>query len=215
MSEINPKIAKIEESDFTLISLAGIKDIIREEVPLAVSKCNFAGVRVRMVTGDNLITAKAIAKECGILGAEEGEEDYVCMEGPEFYNFVGGLIYKDNGEEVVVMGKEDRKDQETVGDLKKMKIIRDKLKVLARSRPNDKYVIVAGLKQLDDIVAVTGDGTNDAPALRKADVGFAMATGTQVAHAASDIIIQDDNFASIVKACSWGRNVYDNIRRFL
>ena len=96
-----------------------------------------------------------------------------------------------------------------------MKIIRDKLKVLARSRPNDKYVIVSGLRQLGDIVAVTGDGTNDAPALRKADVGFAMATGTQVAHAASDIIIQDDNFASIVKACSWGRNVYDNIRRFL
>lgn len=96
-----------------------------------------------------------------------------------------------------------------------MKIIRNKLKVLARSRPNDKYVMVAGLKQLGDIVAVTGDGTNDAPALRKADVGFAMNTGTQVAHAASDIVIQDDNFASIVKACSWGRNVYDNIRRFL
>lgn len=93
--------------------------------------------------------------------------------------------------------------------------VRNKLKVLARSRPNDKYVMVSGLKQLGDIVAVTGDGTNDAPALRKADVGFAMQTGTQVAHAASDIIIQDDNFASIVKACSWGRNVYDNIRRFL
>jgi len=96
-----------------------------------------------------------------------------------------------------------------------MQNIRQKLKVLARSRPNDKYVIVAGLRQLGDIVAVTGDGTNDAPALRKADVGFAMNSGTQVAHAASDIIIQDDNFASIVKACSWGRNVYDNIRRFL
>lgn len=76
------------------------------------------------------------------------------------------------------MGKEDRKDQETVGDVEKMKIIRNKLKVLARSRPNDKYVIVSGLRQLGDIVAVTGDGTNDTPALRKADVGFAMATGT-------------------------------------
>lgn len=113
------------------------------------------------------------------------------------------------------MGLENRKDKESVGDIGKMTIIRNKLKVLARSRPNDKYVMVAGLKQLGDIVAVTGDGTNDAPALRKADVGFAMQTGTQVAHAASDIIIQDDNFASIVKACSWGRNVYDNIRRFL
>lgn len=96
-----------------------------------------------------------------------------------------------------------------------MKIVRQKLKVLARSRPNDKYIMVAGLRQLGDIVAVTGDGTNDAPALKKADVGFAMKTGTQVAHSAADIIIQDDNFASIVKACKWGRNVYDNIRRFL
>lgn len=113
------------------------------------------------------------------------------------------------------MGQKDRVDKESVGDMAKMQKVRDKLKVLARSRPNDKYVMVAGLKQCGDIVAVTGDGTNDAPALRKADVGFAMQTGTQVAHAASDIIIQDDNFASIVKACSWGRNVYDNIRRFL
>jgi len=93
--------------------------------------------------------------------------------------------------------------------------IRNKLKVLARSRPNDKYIMVSGLRELGDIVAVTGDGTNDAPALKRADVGFAMKTGTQVAANASDIIIQDDNFASIVKACMWGRNVYDNIRRFL
>jgi len=93
--------------------------------------------------------------------------------------------------------------------------VRNKLKVLARSRPNDKYIMVAGLKELGDIVAVTGDGTNDAPALKRADVGFAMKTGTQVAHNAAAIIIQDDNFASIVRACMWGRNVYDNIRRFL
>lgn len=106
-------------------------------------------------------------------------------------------------------------EKESVGNLKNMKIIRNKLKVLARSRPIDKYLMVLGLKQLGDIVAVTGDGTNDAPAMKKADVGFAMKTGTSVAHNASDIIIQDDNFASIVKACMWGRNVYDNIRRFL
>ena len=96
-----------------------------------------------------------------------------------------------------------------------MSVIRNKLKVLARSRPNDKYILVAGLKELGDIVAVSGDGTNDAPALKLADGGFAMKTGTQVAHTAADIIIQDDSFASIVKACKWGRNVYDNIRRFL
>lgn len=178
MSEENPKLAKIEESDNVLIAIAGIKDIIREEVPEAVRKCNYAGVRVRMVTGDNKITAIAIARECGILGENEGNEECVCMEGPEFYNYVGGLIYKDTGEEVKIMGLEDRKDHESVGSIENMKNIRNKLKVLARSRPNDKYVIVSGLKQLGDIVAVTGDGTNDAPALRKADVGFAMNTGT-------------------------------------
>lgn len=189
MSEDLCHLAKIEEKNNVLIAIAGIKDIIREEVPDAVRKCNYAGVRVRMVTGDNKITAIAIAKECGILAEDEGDEECVCMEGPEFYNYVGGLKYKDTGEEVQIMGLQDRVDQETVGDINKMKVIRDKLKVLARSRPNDKYVIVSGLKQLDDIVAVTGDGTNDAPALRKADVGFAMNSGTQVAHAASDIII--------------------------
>lgn len=90
------------------------------------------------------------------------------------------------------------------------------LRVLARSRPEDKYLLVTGLKEMGDIVAVTGDGTNDAPALKKADVGFAMGkTGTDVARAACDIVILDDNFASIVKACMWGRNIYDNIRKFL
>jgi Ca2+ transporting ATPase len=90
------------------------------------------------------------------------------------------------------------------------------LRVLARSRPEDKYLLVTGLRELGDIVAVTGDGANDAPALKKADVGFAMGiTGTDVAKAAADIIVMDDNFASIVKAVMWGRNIYDNIRRFL
>jgi calcium-translocating P-type ATPase len=166
-----------------------------------------------MVTGDNKITAIAIAKECGILQEGEELEDCVCMEGPEFNEYVGSLVSKETKERILVMGK--NASDETIGNLENMKNVRQKLKVLARSRPNDKYIMVAGLRQLGDIVAVTGDGTNDAPALKKADVGFAMKTGTQVAHSASDIIIQDDNFASIVKACKWGRNVYDNIRRFL
>lgn len=212
--EEGSKIYKIEEADLTLICLAGIADIIRPEVPLAVEQCNEAGVRVRMVTGDNKITAIAIAKECGIIDNKgEEKENCICMEGPEFAEFVGGLVNKDTGEPIAIYGKEPEK--ETIGNKENMKLIRQKLKVLARSRPNDKYIMVAGLKELGDIVAVTGDGTNDAPALKKADVGFAMRTGTQVAHTASDIIIQDDNFASIVKACKWGRNVYDNIRRFL
>ena len=87
---------------------------------------------------------------------------------------------------------------------------------MARSRPEDKYLLVTGLRNLDEVVAVTGDGTNDAPALTKADVGFGMGkTGTQVCKAAADIIIVDDSFTSVVKACAWGRNVFDNIQRFL
>lgn len=90
------------------------------------------------------------------------------------------------------------------------------MKVMARSRPEDKYLMVTGLRQMGCTVAVTGDGTNDAPALKKADVGFAMGkTGTDVCKEAADILITDDNFSSIVKACMWGRNVYDNIKRFL
>lgn len=166
-----------------------------------------------MVTGDNKITAIAIAKECGIINDGEEDEQCVCMEGPEFNEFVGGLKHKSTGAPILIMGKEGEK--EIIGNMKNMITVRNKLKVLARSRPNDKYILVKGLKDYGDIVAVTGDGTNDAPAMKKADVGFAMQTGTQVAHNAADIIIQDDNFASIVKACMWGRNVYDNIRRFL
>lgn len=89
------------------------------------------------------------------------------------------------------------------------------MKVLARSRPEDKYLLVTGLKEMGDIVAVTGDGTNDAPALKKADVGFAMNSGTDAAKHACDIILLDDNFTSIVKACMWGRSIYENIRKFL
>ncbi len=92
------KIYDIEESGFTLICIAGIKDIIRDEVPDAVKQCNKAGVRVRMVTGDNKITAIAIAKECGIMEEGEENEECVCMEGPEFCDFVGGLIHKETGE---------------------------------------------------------------------------------------------------------------------
>lgn len=106
--------------------------------------------------------------------------------------------------------------KEGVLNLEAFKAIHKNLRVLARSRPEDKYLLVTGLKELGDIVAVTGDGTNDAPALKKADVGFAMGiTGTEIAKHAAAIIIMDDNFASIIKAIMWGRNIYDNIRKFL
>lgn len=143
--EAGSKIYKIEEGGLTLIAIAGIKDIIRDEVPDAVAKCNQAGVRVRMVTGDNLVTAVAIARECGILLPEDDhEEKGVCMEGPEFNEFVGSLVDKKTRERIFNMGK--FVDRETIGNIANMEIVRNKLKVLARSRPNDKYIMVSGLR---------------------------------------------------------------------
>lgn len=158
-----------------------------------------------MITGDNPDTAIAIAKEAGILKPDwkkQGKEDYTVMTGAEFRTFVGGLD----------------KDGETdvVQNLANFKKVRDQLCVLARSSPTDKYIMATGLKQLHHVVAMTGDGTNDAPALKKADIGFAMGiTGTEVAKEASGIILLDDNFKSIVTAMKWGRNIFDSIRKFL
>jgi Ca2+ transporting ATPase len=168
-----------------------------------------------MVTGDNLITARAIARECGILSDENIKLTDSIMEGPEFYRRMGGLICKTCRNPAPCDCP--RKDiKEGVCKIEEFKKIWKNLRVLARSRPEDKYLLVTGLRELGDVVAVTGDGTNDAPALKKADVGFAMGiTGTDIAKQAAAIIIMDDNFASIVKACMWGRNIYDNIRRFL
>lgn len=157
-----------------------------------------------MVTGDNKTTAVAIAKECGILPKDYKPDpqfaDYEVTTGPEFAAKVGGIQNPGAGEAEVVCNKEE------------FQIYRQHLKVLSRSRPEDKYLLVTGLKQFGDVVAATGDGTNDAPALKKADVGFAMGlSGTDVAKHACDIMILDDSFSSIVNACKWGRNIYDNI----
>ena len=148
------------------------------------------------------MTARAIAINCNIIRPDQVDDERCCMAGPEFYEKMGGLIVR-NG-------------QEEVGNFKAFKELMPYMRVMARSRPEDKYLMVTGLRQMGHIVAVTGDGTNDAPALKKADVGFAMGkTGTDVCKEAADILITDDNFSSIVKACMWGRNVYDNIKRFL
>jgi len=129
------------------------------------------------------------------------------MEGKQFREMVGGL------KKINVEGE---RLKECVGNKHAFKTINDKLKVLARSTPEDKYILVTGLKDEGKVVAVTGDGTNDAPALKQADVGFAMGiTGTSVAKEASKIILLDDNFASIVTAVKWGRNIYANVRKFL
>lgn len=169
--------------DMTLLGVVGIQDPLREGVYEAVKKCQHAGVVVRMVTGDNKLTAQAIAKECGIL-----QPNSLVMEGPDFRN---------------------------LSKMQQSEII-PKLHVLARSSPEDKRILVKRLKEKGETVAVTGDGTNDAPALKTADVGFSMGiAGTEVAKEASAIILMDDNFTSIVKALKWGRAVNDAVKRFL
>ncbi|XP_062276417.1 plasma membrane calcium-transporting ATPase 1-like isoform X7 [Scomber scombrus] len=180
------------------IAVVGIEDPVRPEVPEAIRKCQRAGITVRMVTGDNINTARAIASKCGIL---QPGDDFLCLEGKEFNR----RIHNDQGEI-----EQERIDK-----------IWPKLRVLARSSPTDKHTLVKGIidstvLEKRQVVAVTGDGTNDGPALKKADVGFAMGiAGTDVAKEASDIILTDDNFSSIVKAVMWGRNVYDSISKFL
>ncbi|XP_025021261.1 plasma membrane calcium-transporting ATPase 3 isoform X7 [Python bivittatus] len=184
--------------DLTCIAVVGIEDPVRPEVPEAIRKCQRAGITVRMVTGDNINTARAIAAKCGII---QPGEDFLCLEGKEFNR----RIRNEKGEI-----EQERLDK-----------IWPKLRVLARSSPTDKHTLVKGIidSTIGDqrqVVAVTGDGTNDGPALKKADVGFAMGiAGTDVAKEASDIILTDDNFSSIVKAVMWGRNVYDSISKFL
>ncbi|XP_041429099.1 plasma membrane calcium-transporting ATPase 3 isoform X2 [Xenopus laevis] len=184
--------------DLTCIGIVGIEDPVRPEVPEAIRKCQRAGITVRMVTGDNINTARAIAAKCGII---QPGEDFICLEGKEFNR----RIRNEKGEI-----EQERLDK-----------IWPKLRVLARSSPTDKHTLVKGIidstiGEQRQVVAVTGDGTNDGPALKKADVGFAMGlAGTDVAKEASDIILTDDNFSSIVKAVMWGRNVYDSISKFL
>ncbi|KAF9958708.1 hypothetical protein BGZ72_011075 [Mortierella alpina] len=175
--------AAVAESQLTLIGVVGIEDPLRDGVPEAVLACQRAGVFVRMVTGDNILTAKSIATQCGIY-----TQGGIIMEGPKFRAL--------SGEE--------------------MDAVIPRLQVLARSSPEDKKILVGRLKAMGEIVAVTGDGTNDGPALKMSDVGFSMGiAGTEVAKEASAIILMDDNFSSIVKAILWGRAVNDAVKKFL
>lgn len=169
-------------NDLVFLGVVGIQDPVRPGVPEAVAKAKHAGVVVRMVTGDNAVTAQAIATECGIY------TDGIVMEGPAFRKL---------------------SDQEMTEKL-------PRLQVLARSSPEDKRILVTKLKAMGETVAVTGDGTNDAPALKAADVGFSMGiSGTEVAKEASAIVLMDDNFTSIVTALKWGRAVNDAVQKFL
>ncbi|DAA73520.1 TPA_exp: Calcium-transporting ATPase [Trichophyton benhamiae CBS 112371] len=169
--------------DMVFLGVVGIQDPLRPGVADSVLQCQKAGVFVRMVTGDNIMTAKAIAQECGIF-----TPGGLAIEGPVFRKLSSH----------------------------QMNQVIPRLQVLARSSPEDKRVLVAQLRKLGETVAVTGDGTNDAPALKGADVGFSMGiAGTEVAKEASAIILMDDNFNSIVKAIAWGRTVNDAVKKFL
>ncbi|BAT72729.1 hypothetical protein VIGAN_01016200 [Vigna angularis var. angularis] len=184
----NENIEKLEESELTLLGILGLRDPCRPGVEAAVESCKKAGVKIKMITGDNVHTARAIASECGILEPNEEFDEEAVVEGCQFRNY----------------SAEERMD----------KI--DRIRVMARSSPFDKLLMVQCLKHKGEVVAVTGDGTNDAPALKEADIGLSMGIeGTEVAKESSDIVILDDNFSSVVTVLRWGRCVYINIQRFI
>lgn len=173
---------------FTIDLSVGIQDPLRPGVTEAINNCHRAGVVVKMVTGDSLLTAKAISLNCGILTKETYNDESCYIEGPQFRNL-------------------------SVAERKR--IVKN-LHVMARSSPEDKRVLVETLKSLGEVVAVTGDGTNDAPALKLADVGFSMGvSGTEVAREASDIVLMSDDFSSIVDAIKWGRTIGNSIKKFV
>lgn len=176
------------DTNLTMDILVGIQDPLKEGVAEAVNQCKMAGVNVKMVTGDNLITAKAISRACNILTPEDSSNEYAFMEGPAF---------------------------RALSDAERTRIA-PHLRVLGRSQPEDKRILVDTLRKAGEVVAVTGDGTNDAPALKLADVGFSMGVnGTEVAREASDIILMTDDFTDIVQAIKWGRTVAESIKKFI
>ncbi|KAG5486203.1 hypothetical protein LSCM1_07323 [Leishmania martiniquensis] len=175
------------------LCLLGIQDPLRPEVADAVMKCQAAGVTVRMCTGDNIDTAVAISRQCGIFNRSRGD---LAMTGQEFRN----LVYD-------AYGDDER--------MAKFWPVLEHMMVMARSQPLDKQLLVLMLMTRGEVVAVTGDGTNDAPALRLANVGFVMRSGTDIAVKSADIVLLDDNFRSVQRAVVWGRCVNDNIRKFL
>ncbi|NET40787.1 calcium-translocating P-type ATPase, PMCA-type [Okeania sp. SIO2B3] len=171
--------------DLIWLGFVAIADPVREEVPNAVKICQKAGVKVKMITGDSRLTAVEIAREIGII-SQDDPNDY-CITGSKLRSL----------------------DDEAVLEVLKQ------VKVIARARPQDKQRIVQLLQSSGEVVAVTGDGTNDAPALNQAQVGLSMGSGTSVAKEASDIIILNDSFGSIENAVMWGRSLYQNIQKFI
>ena len=176
---------KVAAEHLHFIGIAAIADPVRADVPAAVKECLDAGISIKIVTGDTPATAREIGRQIGLWTDKDTDDNIIT--GPEFAALT------------------DKEVMEHVLDLK----------IIARARPMDKKRLVESLQKLGQVVAVTGDGTNDAPALKAAQVGLSMGDGTSVAKEASDITIVDNSFASIGKAVMWGRSLYQNIQRFL
>lgn len=186
--EVSPEHSDLEtesSSGLTFLGIVAIADPVRPDVPAAVAQCLHAGIQVKIVTGDTPATAREIGRQIGIWEAGDTEEQLIT--GTDF---------------------EKLPDEEAA-----QRVL--KLKIMCRARPTDKQRLVELLKRSGAVVAVTGDGTNDAPALNHADVGLSMGTGTSVAKEASDITLLDDSFNSIATAVMWGRSLYHNIQRFI
>ncbi|MBQ1697661.1 MAG: calcium-translocating P-type ATPase, PMCA-type, partial [Bacteroidales bacterium] len=176
---------KLQCGKLKFAGIFAISDPVRQDVPDAVKACTSAGIQVKIVTGDTSITAKEIGRQIGLL--DDNDSDSAVMTGTDF------AAMSDDELRSKVHG----------------------LKILSRAKPNDKERLVKLLKQEDYVVAATGDGTNDAPALNAADVGLSMGDGTAVAKEASDMTIQDNSFSTISNAVMWGRSLYKNIQRFI
>jgi Ca2+-transporting ATPase len=192
------------ESDLVFAGLVAIRDPLREDVKDAIDRCRQAGIEVKMITGDNVETARAIAYDIGLIDRRDAHidtDDAVVLTSPKFNELHDRLKEMKGRGDGSAAAVEDRLAN---------------MRVLARARPLDKYKMVELLQNRQHVVAVTGDGTNDAPALKKADVGLAMGiAGTEVAKEASKIVLLDDAFSTIVKAVHWGRSLYENIQRFI
>ena len=184
-AEPNGNIEELAAKDLTFLGITAISDPVRADVPAAVAKCLNAGISVKIVTGDTPATAREIGRQIGIWKPEDTDEQIIT-----------GVDFEKLPDEVAVKRVQ-------------------KLKIMCRARPTDKQRLVELLKRNGEVVAVTGDGTNDAPALNHADVGLSMGTGTSVAKEASDITLLDDSFNSIATAVMWGRSLYHNIQRFI
>jgi Ca2+-transporting ATPase len=198
------------ESSLVFVGFVAIRDPLRDDVKDAVAQCRSAGIEVKMITGDNVETARAIAYDIGLIDLRDAPIDTanaVVLTSPKF-NELHAELKALKGRTALGEGESRRRDEITSQITG--------LRVLARARPLDKFKMVELLQDKGEVVAVTGDGTNDAPALKKADVGLAMGiAGTEVAKEASKIVLLDDAFSTIVRAVHWGRSLYENIQRFI